>query len=291
MSTEIQQRLQDAIVRTERIRANSRMQQSLEQAQLPLWDERMRGIPNCLARCALFSCKGKSIPRLVLKDAVIASTAGVRITISTVEDLRQEESDVFMMLVHLARMRPLGEQIEVTAHQLLKALEWCVGKADYERLRKCIKRLTDASIWVSFDRGRDGFNGRLVEHVAWTDAGSGSRERWRIRLDPRILRLFGDTDFSLIDWQKRLQLRPTAKWLHNYFSSHREPLPISVARLYELCGSSNKRVSGFKTDLISALEELKRVGFLLYWSVGEENGLVVVRRNLSRLSDPILIEA
>jgi plasmid replication initiation protein len=212
---------------------------------------------------------------------LIASTAGVRIT-ATTEDLRQEESDVFLMLVHLARMHPLGNQVEVTAHHLLKAMNWCTGSADYLRLRTCIKRLTEATIWVSFDGGRNGFSGRLVEKVEWADAGSGSRERWRIRLDPQILHLFGDTDFSLVDWQKRLQLRTLAKWLHNYFASHREPLPISVGRLYELCGSSNKRLSGFRADLVSALDELRRVGFLTYYGIGDKNDLVVVRRNQAR---------
>jgi hypothetical protein len=291
MSTDLQ-RLQHAIVRAERNRRGIGVR-GQSGGQLPLWDERMRGIPNCLARSALFSCKGKSVPRTHLKDALIASTSGIRIT-ATTEDLRQEESDVFLMLVHLARHHALGNQVEVTAHHLLKAMSWCTGSADYLRLRTCIKRLTEATIWVSFDGGRDGFSGRLVEKIEWSDAGSGSRERWRVRLDPQILHLFGDADYSLIDWEKRLQLRPVAKWLHNYYASHRDPLPISVARLYELCGSSNKRLSGFRSDLVSAMDELRRVGFLTYWAIGETNDLVVVRRNLARgvgMAPALVIEA
>ena len=43
---------------------------------------------------------------------------------------------MFLMLVHLARMHPLGNQVEVTAHHLLKAMSWCTGSADYLRLRQ-----------------------------------------------------------------------------------------------------------------------------------------------------------
>jgi hypothetical protein len=278
MNSELKQRLNSAIVRSEQIRRGMSTVAGDGPAQLPLWDERMRGIPNCLTRSALFSCKGKNVPRIQLKGALIASTAGVQITAST-EDLRQEESDVFLMLVHLARMHKLGDLVEVTAYHMLKAMNWCAGSADYARLRACITRLTEATIWVKFDGDRGGFSGRLVERVEWADAGSGSRERWRIKLDRQILHLFGDTDFTLIDWEKRLELRTLAKWLHNYYASHRDPLPISVGRLYELCGSSNKRLSGFRSDLTSSLDELRRIDFLLYWSHDPKSDLVMVKRH------------
>ncbi|WP_420915446.1 plasmid replication initiator TrfA [Burkholderia glumae] len=70
--------------------------------QLPLWAPRKRGLPNPLARCALFTASGKTEPRIDFKRSVIASLEGYEIAY-TGEELRQDDQDVFLQLVHVAR--------------------------------------------------------------------------------------------------------------------------------------------------------------------------------------------
>lgn len=249
--------------------------------QLPLWDERLRGLPNSLARGALFTCRSKTAPREILRNELLATTSGVAVSF-TGQELRQDDQDVWLQIAHLVRSHPLGNQVELSAYQLLKALGWSDSSRDYLRLRTCFERLTEATIKVNFDNGRHGFAGHLLEKIQWADAGSGKRERWRIRLDPEILELFGPSDYSLLDWRQRLQLRTLAKWLHSFYSTHRAPVGYSVALLYKLSGSSNSRMSGFRRDLISGLEELVRVGFLLHYRLEVASDVILVRRNITK---------
>ncbi len=91
--------------------------------QLPLWAPRKRGLPNPLARCALFTASGKTEPRIDFKRSVIASLEGYEIAY-TGEELRQDDQDVFLQLVHVARQEDLGTQLQVTVHSILVALGW-----------------------------------------------------------------------------------------------------------------------------------------------------------------------
>lgn len=247
--------------------------------QLPLWDERLRGLPNSLARGALFTCRSKATPRENKRNEVIATTSGVAVYF-TGQELRQDDQDVWLQVAHLARSHPLGNQVELSAYQLLKALGWSDSSRDYTRLRSCFERLNEATIKVTFDNGKHGYAGHLLEKIMWADSGTGKRERWRVRLDPEILELFGPAEYSLLDWHQRLQLRTLAKGLHTFYSTHRAPVGYSVALLYKLTGSSNSRMSGFRRDLLSALEELVRVGFLMHYRLDVATDVVFVKRNI-----------
>lgn len=269
--------LQQAIARSEAIRTRGGLVKDQGGGQLPLWDERLRGLPNSLARGALFNCRGKGTERQNRKQELIASLAGVRVHY-TGEELRQDEEDVWLQVAHLARSHPLGDQVEVSAYQLLKELGWGTSSKDYARLRGCITRLAEGTAWVSFEGGRSGFNGRLIERVSWADAGTGKRERWNLKLDPTILRLFGSDDYTLLDWRQRLELRPLAKWLHSFYSTHREPLPLPTATLFRLSGSSSSHIRFFRRDLAAALDELVRVGFLREFRIDGPSDFVHLRR-------------
>lgn len=279
-----QNELAEALARVEasrKRRAGSAVVLDAQGGQLPLWDERLRGLPNSLARGALFTCRSKTAPRSLLRNELLATTSGVSVYF-TGEELRQDDQDVWLQVAHLVRSHPLGNQVELSAYQLLKALGWSDSARDYARLRASFERLHEATIKVNFDNGRNGFAGHLMEKIMWADAGSGKRERWRIRLDPEILELFGPADYSLLDWPQRLQLRSLAKWLHSFLSTHREPVGYSVALLYKLSGSSNSRMAGFRRDLLSALEELVRVGFLMHYRLEGKTDVVLVTRNHTR---------
>src|SRR6266702_7558032 len=75
--------------------------------QSPLFPEATRPVSNDMARSALFSCiQGKD--RRFIKDALLATVDGVEIRF-TGEQLNQDDHDLLMTLVFLARTPVLGK--------------------------------------------------------------------------------------------------------------------------------------------------------------------------------------
>ena len=68
--------------------------------------------------------------------------------------------------------------------------------------------------------------------------------------------------YSKIQWEERSKLKPLAKWLHAFYSSHAEPEPIHIKKIMQLSGSKTKSFKHFKSNLKSSLKELINIGFL-----------------------------
>lgn len=246
--------------------------------QLPLWSERMRGFPNALARCALFTASSPKNPRLRFARDQLVSLQGAVIEY-TGEELRQDDQDVFLQIVHLGRSHAPGDWVVVSGHQILTALGWGRGGDRYDRLKASIARLYEGSIWITRDDGRAGFAGRLIDRLEWFDeVGDGKQTKWRFRLDPKIVQLFGSDSFSLIDWEQRLSLPALEKWLHSFYLTHRAPFPYKVEKLYGLCGSKVKEVRQFRYMLKKALARLCEIGFLESFNIEAGTDLVIVKR-------------
>jgi hypothetical protein len=243
--------------------------------QLPIWPEERRGVPNDLVRSALFTVGNHRKKREFRKNHLIAALGDISI-MYTGEELRQDDEDVFLQLAHLARLTPLGHTVEFTAHAMMKSLGWSTDGRAYERLRDCISRLSATGIEVRSDNR--GYSGSLVRDFAWQDLSGRSSRRWKVRLEPRIIALFGKVAYTSIDWQQRLQLGYLAKWLHSFYYTHAHPYPMKVATLRKLCGSGTRDLSKFRQLLRSALDELKSVEFLSTWHIDSKTDLVHVTR-------------
>ena len=82
---------------------------TVTQLQLPLWPNDLRGIPNAFARSALFNvANARKGERSNVKRLEIAALRGISITY-TGEELRQDDEDVFLQLLHIARDTELGQ--------------------------------------------------------------------------------------------------------------------------------------------------------------------------------------
>ena len=94
-------------------------------------------------------------------------------------------------------------------------------------------------------------------------------KHYKTTLNRNLIKLFGDNDWTAINWEQRKQLRhkPLCLKLHDYYSSHKKPLPIGIEFLSNITGSVNKQKAGFKTKVKIALEALVKVGFLKSYSI------------------------
>ena len=82
--------------------------------------------------------------------------------------------------------------------------------------------------------------------------------------------LFEDEDYTLLVNAQRQQLgKDLARWLHGYWSSHKQIYPIYDATLMRLCGAETEAIWKFRQLLREALAELEAAGFLAPgWTVG-----------------------
>jgi TrfA protein len=235
--------------------------------QLPLWYEEKRGTPNSFIRSALFAAI-QSKDRIFIKNSVVTSQEGIEIKF-TGEQLNQEDLTVWETLVHLARQSPLGDDCTLTGYSVLTMMELPTTAAQYKTLQASIDRLT--ACLVKIESERYVYGGSLVENFAIDK----DTKQFKIQLNRKLIKLFGEDDWTGIEWQRRLQLRrkPLAQALHAYYSSHRSPFPVRLSTLQGITGSKNSQAASFKRQCRVALESLVEIGFLLSFSFDQENGI------------------
>ena len=253
-----------AIAAIERMRETARQRESAEIIQLPLWPEAKRGTPNSFLRSALFSAI-QSKDRVFLKSASLFSQQGITVKY-TGEQLNQEDLTLWETLVHLAKGHPLGNVCSFTAHGILKAMDLHTGGDEHGRLHEGITRLIACAVEITHE-GRT-YTGSMIE-------GSSKEEitaHYAVRLNRDLIRLYGETQWTAIDWTQRLKLRrkPLAQALHAYYSSHRIPYPVKLATLQKLTGSKNAQPASFKRQCRAALDELVRLAFLQGYSIEDD---------------------
>jgi hypothetical protein len=269
--------LADTMKRVERRIEEASGQNCQLPLQFPLWGNQVRGIPNQFVRSALFRPAGKNEERARFNREIMASLAGFKLGY-TGEELRQDDEDVFLQAVHLARLMPPGEDVEITGHQFLKALKWGVGAKDYTRLKESMFRLKEAVVWITTASEKHVYGENLIASLEFEQQDNvGIKTSWTFNLNPKIVGLFTRDNYTLIDWEHRLALPPLAKWLHSFYSTHRDPYPYKVQKLHELCGSKCKELRAFRFLLKKALNKLQDNGFLT-WDYDEAADTIIVTR-------------
>jgi hypothetical protein len=251
--------------------------------QLPMWPEARRGMPNALVRGALFTVGNCRQKRVYRRNMVIAALGNTEVNY-TGEELRQDDEDVFLQIVHLARLSPLGTEVEFTAHSLLKALGWPTNSRSYDRLRDTITRLSATGLEVRSDN--QGYSGSLIRDFQWKEPDGCCSRAWKVGLEPKIVALFGHMIYTQIDWSQRLRLGNLAKWLHSFYYTHTKPFPLKVETIHRLCGSNTQSLPKFRQLVKRALDELIEVGFLERWELDSGTQLIQVVRASHRADLP-----
>jgi hypothetical protein len=254
----------------ERMGKNISARERTAVVQLPLWPEPKRGTPNSFIRSALFAAI-QSKDRQYLQEAVLASQDGILVKF-TGQQLNQADLDVWETIVHLAREQPLGTFCSFTAHGLLKSMGMPTGNSQHKQLHSTLLRLTACAVEVTHE-GKTYF-GPLIKSGAKDEI----TRHYGIELNKGIIRLFGENQWTALDWQQRQKLRgqPLAQALHAFYSSHREPFPLKLETLQAYTGSRNKQLASFKRQVRAALNELVEVGLLTSFEIVGD--LVNVRR-------------
>lgn len=240
------------------------------QLSLDLWPDAVRGVPNAVLRGSLFSVSQR---RTWVERELLTSVEGIEIRF-TGQRFNQTDLDVWEMLVHLARMQPLGDRVDFTAHALLKALGRGTGKSQHKQLADEIVRLRAGTAEITWTGEQKSIVGGLISK-AYRDDETG---RYIVILDRDIHKLY-ETGYSQVDWGQRQALGSNnlAKWLHGFYASHAKPYPYKVATLKELCGSTTKDLREFRRMLKDALNDVKDVGLITAWEIDSRDLVSVAK--------------
>ena len=220
--------------------------------RLPLWPDAVRGVPNLALRSALFGVIRRG-PRRSMMGELIPCTSEFEIHYTGFR-LDQADLDVWETALHLAREHPMGNRVEITERDLLKALGRVYSSGSREWLKNCSRRLSANTLEVTHQRFTYG--GSLIQDF-YRDDNTG---RYVLILNPKMVVIFGMDTWTQVDWDIRQELigQPLAQWLHGFYASHAKPFPVSVGKLHEWCGSEADSLKDWKNkDLKKALELVK----------------------------------
>jgi hypothetical protein len=200
-------------------------------AQLPVWPESVRAVPNGFLRSALFGAIAKGRRRYVNGED-LASIEGMTIRYKG-ERLDQSDLDVWESVLHAVRLQELGSQCRLTSYALLKLMGLTDTGKNRVTLQNRIERLVANALTVK--QGRYTYIGSLISFAAKDE----DTQEWVIELDPRLRPLFAADQFTQIEWTVRHELngQQLAQWLHGFYASHAKPFPMKVETLHRLCGS------------------------------------------------------
>ena len=243
----------------------TKKQPSATVIQLSLWPETRRAAPNAVFRSALFPALHLGEEREFLDNEPIASVGGVTVFF-TGKRFDQSDMDVYLELLHLARLHPLGTECNFSAHGLLKQLRRATGNSDHKWLHKVLIRLIGGVVDITDHKKR--YAGTLLQGALKDEI----TRHYRVTINPKFAALFGYAMWSSIDREQRYALgrrKAIVKALHAYYSTHGAPGAHSFDTLASIVGlqDSNKRRQ--RARLIAAHELLKPIGFIRGYQVRE----------------------
>ena len=246
---------------------------------IPCVPEGKRIIPNDLIRSSLFTVTNHNIKREYIKERELYTFGETQITY-TGEELRQDDEDIWLQIIYLFS-KTKEQFIEFLPYSILRFLGW-PGRTQYcSKLKECINRMSATNIIIVNKSLGAGITLSLIRKFIWKEEDGSKLKKWKVWLEPEIIKLFGDMCYSKILWEQRKKLNPLAKWLHAYYSSHAEPFPLKIKTIHSASGSKTKEMKHFKPVLKSALTELFTIGFLDdFWIA--PNDLVYITRKKTK---------
>jgi len=241
--------------------------------KLPFWSELERAIPNMIARSALFApiARGR---RRVHEKVEIAGRSDFKILYSG-KQLDMADCDVFLQALAMAKKVPLGQTVVVNRAAFLRSIGRKDGKSDYQWLEDSMYRLKFNAVTFTSNRLRVQLS--LIDYWGiYNDTGA-----FGFVVNPKMVALFSNREYSLIDWQKRLAITrhvDLAKWMQNYIASHeRGEHRIGLALLREWSGYSG-RLRDFRVAMQGVLGELKRLEIIVAPKIRAKDDMIIYIR-------------
>ncbi len=261
-----------------------------EKYNLPFWNEQSRAIPNHLTRTCLFApiAKGR---RKIHDWTVLASRVDVKITFFG-KQLDEADRDVFLQALHEARKVALGEAVVINRADFLKNIGRNTGKSQYDWLEESFLRLTSGTLLIETKKYKLGeiveINSEEIKRLEKQQNLKNKPRKsalhlvagydyypedgvYKLSIDPRILTLFGNREFALVDWEKRKQITKKVdlvKWLQCLIASNEKGQQKYSLNDLKSWMDYNGRIRDFKSYIDEAIKELERLKIISQGKIG-----------------------
>lgn len=184
----------------------------------------------------------------------------------TGEQLDEADGDLVMALIACAQPYAMGVSVPLHRAELLRKLKRSNGKTQYEWLHRRIKALTEATLFLEAKKPDGSTRYSIGKTVSFRIIASFSyddeSEKYIYSLDPRWVQMFGNREYSLLNWHKRMQIgrgQDMAKTLQRLLATSADPI-----QRYALDWLKDKmeyagRVRDFRDAITRAVHELERL--------------------------------
>lgn len=231
------------------------------QQQLPFWDDIDRAIPNHIARSSLFApvARGR---RNIHDGTELASRSDVRLRFWG-KQLDEADCDVWMQALHEARKAPLGQPVKINRAEFLRAIGRPTSSSAYTWLHEAFERLWQGGIAIEAKKYSIGTTpkSRYLRLINGFEHNPDINS-YELNIDTRILALFSNREFALIDWQKRMQIEhqtDMAKYLQRLVATSSDTVQkYALDDLKEKMQYSSP-TRKFREALTAAMNELERL--------------------------------
>ncbi|MBU2968730.1 RepB family plasmid replication initiator protein [Pseudoalteromonas sp. C2R02] len=230
------------------------------------WSDNMRAIPREFLKFALFTVGNRKERTGSFKSQELfrQNSGDGNETIINVsgEELRQDDLDVYLEILHVYRKIPVGELFTFKRQDLIKSLGWRNESKYRTKLAECVERLCGTQVSgqiVRFDKETGvstqyNFDCRLIsEKIIKTTTEQGaikSKKQWSVVIPHSMKLLFDKNGYARIDIKHRQALgnNVLAKFLHAYLCSNKYDARFmpTAEEIMQLTNSAYQDVRRFK---------------------------------------------
>jgi len=251
--------------------AEQRAAKTPRQLWLPGFD--IGAMPNHLNRSSLIAPIAKGRRKFHRQTAMV--TRRDCVLEYTGEQLDEADGDLIMALIFFAQPYPLGVPVPLNRKELLRKIKTGVlGSTQYQWLYRSMKRLREGTLFLEAKKP-DGSTrykiGRMESFSVLKDLSyDDDSESYTYALDPRWVIIFGNKEYSLIDWDKRMQIGrglDMAKTLQRLVATSADPVQRYALDGLKAQMEYTGRARDFRVALGRAVGELERLEIIAKGSI------------------------
>ena len=259
-------------VRQKAAEAAARLEQKAaetpKQLFLPGMDEFMRAMPNHIARSSLFAPVARG--RRKMHDGTLLCSRGDAEIRFWGKQLDEAQADVWMQAMKEAQRQPLGTPVVINRAEFLRAIGRTTQGENYKWLHRTMTDLAFAMLVIEVKRadGQTKFSigkTRAIHLIAGFDYNEETEE-YTLTIDPRWHVMYGNREFALIDWAKRMQIgrnQDMAKSLQRLIATSSNPVQRYSLDWLKAKMEYSGRMRDFRDALSSACAELERLEIIV----------------------------
>ena len=251
--------------------AEQKAAETPKQMFLPGFD--IGAMPNHLNRSSLIApiARGK---RKTHSQTVMVTRSDCVLEYSG-QQLDEADGDLIMALIAFARPYALGTPVPLNRKELLRKIKpGGIGRTQYEWLHSAIKRLREGVIFLEA-RKPDGSTRYKIGHMHSFNIVKDldyneETEVYTYMMDPRWMQLFGNREYGLIDFEKRLQIgrnQDMAKTLQRLVATSSDAVQRYALEWLKAKMDYSSPMRKFKDALTAAVDELTRLEIIVKGSI------------------------